>query len=272
MSSSQRVRLRDMRDIHRLIAECCELGADAAAWQQHMLAGCLRLVDAQVGMTGGGRWLGPDDVFEPLSFQDRGWSTVAERNVFLHYMTTHGPSRDIAFHALYPLRGRRLVHRTRRELIDDATWYGSDQFNEYHRVSRIDDFINSMCQVPGAASEVTVLGIYRAVGKAPFCARESRMMRIFHDELAGKCQTVLARATAPRRPALSPRMRQTLERLLQGHSEKQLARLLGISRPTAHQYVTALYRHFEVASRSELMAHFLRRGVAPPDDQPTDPR
>jgi hypothetical protein len=35
-----------------------------------------------------------------------------------------------------------------------------------------------------------------------------------------------------------------------------------------HQYVTALYRHFGVCSRAELLAHFLRRpqqrGQAPP--------
>ena len=121
-----------------------------------------------------------------------------------------------------------------------------------------------MCQVPGAAAEVTVLGIYRAVGEVPFCARESRMLRIFHNELATKCQTALSRESGMRRPALSPRMWQTLERLLQGYSEKQVARLLGIARPTAHQYVTALYRHFGVASRSELMAQFVRSGLVFP--------
>jgi hypothetical protein len=103
--------LRDVRDIHRLIGECVELGRDAAAWQQHMLLGCLRILGAQVGMTGGGRWLGPGEIFEATSFQDHGWSTASERGVFLHYMSTHGATRDPVFHAMYPLRGRRLIHR-----------------------------------------------------------------------------------------------------------------------------------------------------------------
>jgi DNA-binding CsgD family transcriptional regulator len=149
----------------------------------------------------------------------------------------------------------------RRQLIGDAAWYGSEQYNDYHRVSRIDDFIDSIYEDPAAPGAVHVIGMYRAVGEAPFSARDSRKMLIFHDELRRKPATVLSRETAPR-AAMSPRMRQTLERLLQGNSEKQVARLLGISRPTAHQYVTALYRHFGVTSRSELMAQFVPHGAA----------
>lgn len=58
---------------------------------------------------------------------------------------------------------------------------------------------------------------------------------------------------------LSPRLRQTLECLLEGDSEKQVASRLGLSLPTVHQYVTALYRRFNVHSRAELLASFLDR-------------
>src|SRR5262249_6470116 len=57
---------------------------------------------------------------------------------------------------------------------------------------------------------------------------------------------------------LSPRLRRTLHCLQQGDSEKQVASRLGLSRPTVHQYVMALYRHFGVGSRAELLASFLR--------------
>src|SRR5262249_17231606 len=60
-------------------------------------------------------------------------------------------------------------------------------------------------------------------------------------------------------PPLSPRLRQTLTALLEGDSEKQTARRLRLSVNTVHEYVTALYRHFGVASRAELLAPFLRR-------------
>ncbi len=58
---------------------------------------------------------------------------------------------------------------------------------------------------------------------------------------------------------MSPRQRQVLEFLLVGDGEKQIAAKLGISKNTVHNYVTALYRHFDVSSRSELMAIFIAR-------------
>jgi DNA-binding CsgD family transcriptional regulator len=56
-------------------------------------------------------------------------------------------------------------------------------------------------------------------------------------------------------------LRQTLDCLLEGDSEKQVAVRLGLSRLTVHQYVTSLYRHFGVSSRAELLARFIRNRV-----------
>jgi DNA-binding NarL/FixJ family response regulator len=65
--------------------------------------------------------------------------------------------------------------------------------------------------------------------------------------------------TCTRRNTLWPRLRQTLICLLQGDSEKQIATRLALSQATTHEYVTALYRHFRVQSRAQLMAHAIRR-------------
>lgn len=59
-------------------------------------------------------------------------------------------------------------------------------------------------------------------------------------------------------PSLSPRTRQTLERLLAGDSEKQIATRLGVSRHTVHVYVKAIYKGFNVCSRGELLARFVQ--------------
>jgi len=64
---------------------------------------------------------------------------------------------------------------------------------------------------------------------------------------------------APDLPPLSPRMQQTLELLLAGDSEKQIAGKLKLSRHTVHVYVKALYRGFGVASRGELLSRFIDR-------------
>src|SRR5688500_5956447 len=59
---------------------------------------------------------------------------------------------------------------------------------------------------------------------------------------------------------LSPRMRQTLQSLLAGDSEKQAATKLGVSQNTVHVYVKQLYRRFDVNSRGELLARWVNRG------------
>lgn len=57
---------------------------------------------------------------------------------------------------------------------------------------------------------------------------------------------------------LTPRIAQTLELLLDGGSEKEMAAQLGVSHHTVHVYVKSLYRHFGVSSRAELMALILK--------------
>lgn len=58
---------------------------------------------------------------------------------------------------------------------------------------------------------------------------------------------------------MAPRLRQTLSMLLEGDAEKEIARKLGISRHTVHVYIKSLHKHFDVSSRSELMALFIKR-------------
>lgn len=57
---------------------------------------------------------------------------------------------------------------------------------------------------------------------------------------------------------LSPRQRQTLELLLAGNAEKQIASRLAISRHTVHVYVKSLYKRFGVCSRAELLARWVQ--------------
>jgi DNA-binding NarL/FixJ family response regulator len=76
-------------------------------------------------------------------------------------------------------------------------------------------------------------------------------------------ETTTEHAPSPARPhngdipRLSRRMRQTLERLLAGDSEKQIAAALSLSPHTVHVYVKALYKSFKVNSRGELLSRFV---------------
>jgi DNA-binding CsgD family transcriptional regulator len=58
---------------------------------------------------------------------------------------------------------------------------------------------------------------------------------------------------------IAPRQVQTLELLLTGLSEKEIAKNLKISRHTVHVYVKSLYKRFNVNSRGELLAKWVRK-------------
>ena len=58
---------------------------------------------------------------------------------------------------------------------------------------------------------------------------------------------------------LAPRLAQTLELLLSGCSEKQVAIQMKLSQHTVHGYVKNLYRIYNVSTRSELLAKHLKR-------------
>ncbi|MFT3788331.1 MAG: LuxR C-terminal-related transcriptional regulator [Tepidisphaeraceae bacterium] len=64
---------------------------------------------------------------------------------------------------------------------------------------------------------------------------------------------------ARRLETLSPPLRQTLEALLAGQSEKQIAHATGRSQHTIHDHAKKLHRHFRVSSRGELLALFVQR-------------
>ena len=56
---------------------------------------------------------------------------------------------------------------------------------------------------------------------------------------------------------LSKRMKDTLQHLLGGDSEKEVAIKLGLSQHTVHIHVKNLYKRLGVCSRAELMAKCL---------------
>jgi len=90
--------------------------------------------------------------------------------------------------------------------------------------------------------------------------------RSMGDQVAGKTPASTQEAPGASMPSalvvqktakLPPRQRQTLDRLLAGDSEKQIAARLEVSKHTVHIYVKSLYRRFGVCSRGELLAQFV---------------
>ena len=99
--------------------------------------------------------------------------------------------------------------------------------------------------------------------KANSSIRRSSLPRyLMRQKLAAACQSLLAQVAPIKLSpdlarSLSPRMRDTLQLLLAGDSEKEVAAKLKLSPHTVHIHVKNVYKRLSVCSRGELMAKCL---------------
>lgn len=112
--------------------------------------------------------------------------------------------------------------------------------------------LRTSCHVHG-------LGLYRDPPDRPFSEEDRNLLQVFHTA----CESLLH--VPPRdgqdddalRARLSPRQRETLQLVLSGLCDKEIAERLGISRHTVNQYTKIIYRHYAVTSRAQLLARLL---------------
>jgi DNA-binding CsgD family transcriptional regulator len=257
MGKSQRLRLSDVRGVFRLLGECRELGDDSLEWRRHLLTRLCHSIGSSVGITteaglADPRW--PMKLQEPV---DVGFTDSAERAVWLEFQRNPDNFRNPLLSRILALP-TRLSTLTREQVVEDRVWYRCAAFNDYFRRANHDDGLWSRLRLPGL-NHVHMVTLHRRVGDRGFGPRDRRLLHLLHLELGPLLGTALAPAGEPGPAGLPPRSRQTLESLLRGDSEKETARRLGLSVHTVHEYVTALYRHFGVCSRAELLARFVRR-------------
>ena len=256
MSKSDRLRPSDIWWAFRLIGDCRDLGNDPRLWHTRMLEGLAIVFGVVHAVASEAWWHRPGPVVPPVSVHSVAAEAKAEE-AFQAYLRAGAVVGDPVLGAIGKMPDP-LVTRTRQELVTDTDWYRSATFNEYFHIGEIDHQIRSVCRVSqnGATSRIA---LNRALGDRDFSLRERRLLNFFHAELGRLIGGPLASALEPNASQLSPRLRQTLDCLLEGHTEKQVAARLGLSTATVHQYVMALYRHFGVQSRAQLIARVLQR-------------
>ncbi|MFN4003291.1 MAG: response regulator [Hylemonella sp.] len=75
----------------------------------------------------------------------------------------------------------------------------------------------------------------------------------------------------PERPVLTPRQQEVLQYLLDGYSNKDISRILGLSEETVKNHVSSILRSFGVTSRTQAVAAASRHGYHPrPLARPSD--
>jgi DNA-binding CsgD family transcriptional regulator len=261
METSQRLRIRDVRAVFRLVGECVELGGDPTLWRMRLHEGLCQLIGAVAAIGGETDGFFGQHPFQLLHLVRTGRS-YDEWRAHDRYLAIKGYEKfDAAtdrFRALlWPLMtSSQEQHYTRQE------WLRSVLFNEFFRANGFDDRLQSFAELPGSrqgdVSRWNGITLYRGLGERLFTARERRLVHLAHRELRPLLGTKLATCGDRVLRPLSPRLRQVLDLLLVGKSEKEIAHRCGLAKSTIHEYVTNLYRRYGVQGRAELMAVFLK--------------
>jgi DNA-binding CsgD family transcriptional regulator len=251
------VSLEDARKCFNLIEECTELWDDPGSWQNHLTAGIERLIGGCAGLLGASRFAPTGGAVVQESHISES-NDAALRLSFARYIDDGGFELMPEFEAIAPvvLAQRRIAY-SRLAVLSKKDYRRSAFYQRYLREHRIEDGLSAV----EVAQDGLIVGmsLMRTPGERGFSVRDENMLALLAGLTADRVGKRLATREQLGRHLLSPRLRATLVLLLDGASEKEIAHSLAISRATAHEYVTALYRRFGVRSRAGIMAYFLRR-------------
>jgi DNA-binding CsgD family transcriptional regulator len=255
MSISQRLRIRDYRQIFQLVGQCSELGADSIAWRDHLQNAARELFRSQIAIYTESERVADPGVKDWLTIQvhlDSGWPCESDRlAMYRLYETGHPDCDGSPFTSEIADSPTPLGAACRRDSIGNRDWYRGFFYNEFMRPAHLDDAIMLRHRI---GNDLRLLVLQRAEHDQHFERRDVRKLRLLGIELARAYGTTLALRGGPSVAHLPPRLRQVLLCLLRGDSEKQAALRLGISPHTVHDYVKSLHQRFGVRSRGELLS------------------
>jgi DNA-binding CsgD family transcriptional regulator len=237
------LRLSEVRAVFRLVGEVREMAADPDVWRPHMVSSLRTLLKAQFVVSSEIHFRKSTRDDAAVRVIDIGWISDTEGTV----CKAHDDRDHQSFDDFWVAPAAASGSETPRGLDDLIP------VKPKLKVHAGKSFILSQYALKHAGA-VDQLGVHRAWGDEPFTTVHHRLVRLLHVELGRLWrQDALRRAKDPA-SALPPRLSQTLDELLQGRSEKEIALRLDLSRHTIHNYVKALHQRFGVSSRGELLA------------------
>lgn len=245
---TRRLRMSDSAqraEFETLTRECLEQGQDRTAWQSHMLAGLHRLLQAEAS-------LAIEIMFAPE--QPVIQSCVVRDGLTEEVWCELSVSGDPAINPFLPAImacGQPVLTIARQDMVTDPIWKRSRMFDEYLRPAALNE---SMAFIWFEQPLVQVIALHRPLNARQFDTCEVTLLDDFSRNLLLRWGARLTGAEGLALRGLPTRLRQVLECLIQGDSEKQIALRLGLSRHTVHAHTKRLYKYFEATSRGELYA------------------
>jgi DNA-binding CsgD family transcriptional regulator len=251
---------------------------DPRAWRMELLAGVNRVLAAAASAAFILRLAEPSP--SVVSMIDTGFKADEQRSAFSREFQ-QAPFRDPQAHrAIEHFLGQQLDTFTclRADMIPDGDWHANVHVLTHRRPTGMGDCLLSLHRATDRSTAYALLVFRTAVSEPPpgappgadivaasrFSTRERLLLDTLHRGIDGIYRAEESARRVTPAAALPPRLRQTLEYLLTGDTERQVALKMSLSVHTVHDYVKALYSHFGVSSRGELLSKWIGTGGQPP--------
>lgn len=248
-----RLRLSDVRRVFRLVGEIREIGADPERWRPHMVQALRKLANAEVVVSSEIHFRKIKTTGSMKVF-DIGWGSDPDGKSWKIHTERNDEKPENFWLAATATPEGSAPGKAASLPEDDGD--DDDELVPVKPTEKVRGgryLILSQYALPHAGV-VDQLGLHRAWDGKPFTPADHKLVRLFHVELGRLWKRDAIRQARDPGSALPPRLTQTLNELLAGSSEKQIAGKLELSRHTIHNYVKALHQRFGVSSRGELLA------------------
>lgn len=266
------MKVSDVRQADQIVFECLELWSDPVAWQLRLLEQTADLLAMSVGVYAEVDTLEPGKIAQVFSVVEHGWEDRRQRERFtnskklMRAVPFSEQPLDVAWREAFV--GQESSTKTRSDIVDCNQWESTEVYENFYEPVGLYESIRSAHRLPGGGVSI----VNFATGRAPVPgARERELLTLIHRGVAVGYHDRLTRWTHVSALGLTPRQLDVLGHLVAGEAERTIALRLGRSTATINEHIQAIYRHFCVKSRAELMSYLLQRKPTPRSN-PTPPR
>jgi Bacterial regulatory proteins, luxR family len=242
---------RRARSVIRLLNEVRELGRTTEAARAHLLQSLLHVVGAVIGtcVLDVDYRLGAKNSLTKVTFAGFDDTSIALFQAHQSDGACVNPYHVQRINRLSAKPGEVLA-ATDRDLLTKRDWYSSPWVSDIARPARFDHFLATVRPLD-VNHRVEGLSFMRAAADQPFSEEDRDVLHLVHLECAGLYVEQRTGISLP------PRVEATLEHLLTGATDKEIAVRLRLSPHTVRQYVKTIFRAYGVSSRAQLIARLL---------------
>lgn len=250
---------RDIRRVHRIVAELSELHHDPEAQRSHLIDSACRLIGA---VKGGSVVLAdaePDKEPRYVSMIDNGDALPLLGEHWRWWMAESGSSLlgdPFIAHIASARSARGLIRID--GVIGPEGWRNSPVF----------EYVAGPCGVGDVAtwwfrreSSVVTISMLRHRTDRLFTPRDAALLTLLGREIELAYRAESWSWAPTDRSVLPRRHREIVTLMISGHAPAAIAQRLGLKRSTVYTYAKEIYRRYGVASRAELIAKVTGRSA-----------